>query len=70
MDSRPVFPPVIVSVIVVVIAVVAALLIGSINRKRIVVGPPLNGNCGISFPLSNPSDIGTQKFEKLLYSFL
>ena len=69
-ESRPVFPPVIVSVIVVVIAVVAALLIGSINRKGIVVGPPLNGNCGISFPLPNPSDIGTQKFEKLLYSFL
>jgi Cytochrome P460 len=26
--------------------------------------------CEISFPLPNPSDIGTQKFEKLLYSFL
>jgi hypothetical protein len=29
-----------------------------------------SNRCDISFPLPNPSDIGSKKFEKLLYSFL
>lgn len=29
-----------------------------------------DSRCDIPFPLPNPSDIGSQKFEKLLYSFL
>jgi len=56
--------------IVTVPAVLVALLIGRVNEAQTSpVQTPIKP-CKISFPLPNPSEIGSKKFEKLLYSFL
>lgn len=60
--SRLVFPLLSLGVVV-----LFAILIGLALRKP--APPPPNG-CGIAFPLPNASEIGTKKFEQLLYAFL
>ena len=42
--------------------------IGQTQQTNQAPGPPTR--CDIAFPLPNASDIGTRKFEKLLYAFL
>src|SRR3989442_4717682 len=44
------------------------LTIGQTQQTNQTPGPPTR--CDLTFPLPNASDIGTRKFEKLLYAFL
>jgi hypothetical protein len=57
--------------LVVGMAALAAVLAGRANQAQ--TTPVVQATikpCDISFPLPNPSDLGTERFEKLLYSFL
>src|SRR6202162_6436362 len=56
--------------LVTVLAGLAAVLIGRANEAQTSLVQTTIKRCEISFPLPNPSDIGTKKFEKLLYLFL
>ena len=51
-------------------ASLAALLIGRVSEAQTKPTLAASKRCELSLPLPNPSDIGAQKFEKLLYLFL
>ncbi len=59
-------------ILVTVLAVFAAFLVASAidSQPSHAQSPTPAKRCEIAFPLPRPSDIGTKKFEKLLYSFL
>ncbi len=60
--------------IVVMFASLACVFAGRARagRERVEASPAAadDGQCNISFPLPNPSEIGTEKYEKMLYAFL
>ncbi len=66
-DSGMNYPIILRLLSVIVLVSVVALVIGRVNLAQT---KPAPRRCEISFPLPNPSDIGTAKFEKLLYEFL
>ena len=66
MNSRIVFWPLLITVFVGLVA----LLTSRVNEAQTNPVQATSNRCDMAFPLSNPSDIGTKKFEKLLYAFL
>src|SRR6266852_5700751 len=57
-------------VIIIALLSVAANLAARSDANQIDPTNSQSNRCDISFPLPNASDIGTKKFEKLLYAFL
>lgn len=63
---RQIFP--LTFIFLLVVAVAVRVTTKSYAQPAVPAGAPQR--CSISFPLPNASDIGTAKFEKLLYAFL